>query len=173
MSSSSTPPTGEVSGPTDLRAVLSDLDRALRADPVGATLTAADSAFSLSQTLQHTAQSIEYALSGYPVLKPVGFRVTIGRLVKHLFLRRGAMRHNLAAPVDGAPELDPALAVIGSLTRLRTAVAALLAHTGPLQPHPTYGVCTPAQGAQLQAMHLREHLPGLAVFGAAADVRAR
>ncbi|MFG6444571.1 DUF1569 domain-containing protein [Microbacterium sp. P07] len=164
MDSLDTTPAGE-SSRSDLRIVLDDLARAIAADPRGSSLTSGGT-FTLTETLQHAAQSIEYSLSGYPVLKPVGFRTTIGRAAKHLFLRRGAMKHNLAAPVDGAPELDPHLAVTAALRRLEIAATALLAHTGSLQPHPTYGVCTPEQGARLQAMHLREHLPGLEVAGA-------
>ena len=63
--------------------------------------------FGLSETLQHAAQSISYAMDGYPKLKGRAFRSTIGKAAKHLFLSRGAMRHSLTAPLDGAPALDP------------------------------------------------------------------
>ena len=42
--------------------------------------------------------------------------------------------------------------------------SALSSYTGTLHAHPVYGLCTKEQAARLQAMHLREHLPGLAAL---------
>jgi hypothetical protein len=125
-------------------------------------LLAAKSVWNLSQTVQHCAQTIDYSVTGYPKLKPRPFRVTVGALAKRTFLRRGATRHSLGAEIAGAPPLDPALAVSEAVTRLTDAVELFSGYRGSHAPHPAYGVCTHEEYAALHAMHLVEHLPGLA-----------
>jgi hypothetical protein len=108
--------------------------------------------------LLHCAQSIEYALSGYPKLKPALIRGTIGKLVKRRFLSRGAMSHDTTAPVAGAPDLDRSIALDAARTRLRAAIAAFRAHTSDYAPHLVYGRCTRDEYEQLQSMHVADHL---------------
>lgn len=127
-----------------------------------ADLLAPTASWNLSQTLQHCAQTIGYSVTGYPALKPWLFRATAGALAKRLFLARGATKHDLDAELDGAPPLDAALPVADALARLDRAVDAFDAHGGPHPPHPAYGNCRHDEYARLHAMHLREHLPGLA-----------
>ena len=113
--------------------------------------------WTLAQTLHHCAESIESSLTGYPRLKPAIVRATIGALVKRRFLGRGAMRHNLAAPLPGGPpptDGPPDEAV----ARLRRAIDAFARHDGPLAPHPVYGACTKAEYDALHAMHIADHL---------------
>jgi hypothetical protein len=117
---------------------------------------------SLHQVLLHCAQSIEYSLSGYPVMKPALVRATIGRLVLAMFLRRGVMRHNLAAPVPGAPATPAEAAgkdeLAAAWTRLFAALDRFDAHTGPTRDHFLYGPVTKEQYARVHAMHLCDHL---------------
>ena len=61
-----------------------------------------------------------------------------------------------------APDLDDSEGVTAALTQLHDVITALSSYTGTLHAHPVYGQCTKEQAARLQAMHLREHLPGLA-----------
>ncbi|WEO76741.1 DUF1569 domain-containing protein [Cryobacterium sp. SO2] len=143
-----------------LLAFVDTLEARVRQDGSGSALLSPRGRYSFSETAQHAAQSIGYSMTGYPHLAPVSLRVTVGRAVKHLFLRRGAMRHNLSAPVSGAPELDPTMPDLAAVAVLRASVNRLVAFDGALQPHPTYGRCTREQVATLQTMHLREHLPG-------------
>ncbi|MDX2676411.1 DUF1569 domain-containing protein [Streptomyces sp. NY05-11A] len=124
-------------------------------------LLAPGSSWNLSQTLQHCAQTVRYSVTGYPVLKAALFRATAGGLAKRVFLLRGAMKHSLAAEIDGAPPLDPALPVNEAATGLTDAVALFTSHTAKHAPHPAYGRCTHDEFARLHAMHLAEHLPGL------------
>ena len=144
-----------------LVAFVDTLESRVRQDGSGTALLSPRGTYTFSQTVQHAAQSIGYSMTGYPRLAPVSLRVTVGRTVKHLFLRRGAMRHNLSAPVSGAPDLDPRLPDLVAIAVLRATVSRLAAFDGALQPHPTYGRCTKEQVASLQTLHLREHLPGL------------
>jgi hypothetical protein len=127
-----------------------------------AGILAADSVWNLSQTVQHCAQTVRYSVTGYPRLKPAPVRLVIGPLVKKAFLRRGAMKHPLGAVIEGAPALDPALPVDEAMAQLDEVVKLFTAHAGAHAPHPTYGRCTHEEFAALHALHLAEHLPGLA-----------
>lgn len=125
-------------------------------------LLAPGSAWNLSQTLQHCAQTVRYSVTGYPRLRSRLFRVTAGAVAKRLFLRRGATKHALDAELDGAPPLDPALPLVDALVDLDTAVRLFAAHTGSHAAHPAYGDCTHVEYEALHAMHLAEHVPGAA-----------
>ncbi|WP_246562297.1 DUF1569 domain-containing protein [Streptomyces roseirectus] len=120
-----------------------------------------DAVWNLSQTLQHCTQTVRYSVTGYPRLKPALFRATAGALAKKVFLSRGAMKHSLAAEIDGAPPLRAGLPVAEAAADLVSAVALFTEHTGPHAPHPAYGTCTHDEYARLHAFHLAEHLPGL------------
>jgi hypothetical protein len=119
--------------------------------------TALPGAWTLAQALGHCADSIEGSLTGYPKLKPAIVRWTIGPLVKRRFLARGAMKHDLAAPLPGGepPADGPAAPAIA---RLRAAIARFEQHGGPLAPHPVYGTCSKAEYDALHAMHIADHL---------------
>ncbi|MFD7834720.1 DUF1569 domain-containing protein [Streptomyces sp. NPDC059761] len=145
----------------ELRYLTARLSQASRAGALDERLLAPGAGWNLSQTLQHCTQTVSYSVTGYPRLRPRLFRLTAGRLVKTVFLRRAAMRHPLDAEIAGAPALDPALPPAAALDLLTDAVTVFSAHTGEHPPHPAYGPCTHAEYAALHAMHLAEHLPGL------------
>jgi hypothetical protein len=115
----------------------------------------ASGAWSLAQVLEHAAQSIEYSLYGFPVMKPALFRVTLGRAAFKVFDARGAMRHDLAAPIPGAPV--PGTELPAAISRLTQALRAFEAHTGPLRPHFAYGTLDKAQYTRAHLMHLANH----------------
>lgn len=143
-----------------LDSVLDGVRSALAAGRPERDVLAPGSAWNLSQTLQHCAQTVEYSVTGYPRLRPALYRATVGAIAKRVFLARGAMRHPLGAEIDGAPPLDPDLPVPAALDRLAAAVTAFAAHGEPA-PHPAYGRCTHDEMAALHGMHLAEHLPGV------------
>jgi hypothetical protein len=144
-----------------LAALTERLAKLVADDPPEAEVLAPDSAWNLSQAIQHCAQTVCYSVTGYPRLKPALFRATIGALAKRVFLLRGATKHPLAAEIDGAPTLAPDLPVTAAVARLAEAVALFTAYAGVHPPHPAYGRCTHTQLDRLHAMHLAEHLPGL------------
>jgi hypothetical protein len=121
-------------------------------------LPAVTSPWTTAQHLEHCAQSIEYAVSGYPKLKPAFVRATIGKLVKRRFLGKGEMNHDTAAPVAGAPALDGAATVDAAKARLRAAIATFRAHGGAYAPHLVYGPCSREEYERLQSMHVADHL---------------
>lgn len=116
------------------------------------------SSWTLPQAIAHCAQSIEYSLSGYPRLRSSFFRATIGPLVKRKFIRAARMKHDITAPVAGAPELPSAISFDDARARIRAALAAFDAHTGAMPPHLAYGACTKDEYATLHLLHVEDHL---------------
>jgi hypothetical protein len=117
-----------------------------------------DGSWTLYQVLVHVAQGIEYSISGYPTMRSALFRKTIGRLALRKFLGQGAMSHDLAAPIPGAPPIPPAGPLDDGLARLRKAMADFAALSSEPAPHFAYGPLTRAQYEQVHAMHLANHL---------------
>jgi hypothetical protein len=127
----------------------------------GAARLEADGPWSPSQILEHCAQSIEYSLDGFPVLKPRLVRATIGRLVLRRFLGRGSMSHNRVAPIPGAPPPRAGGDWRSATERLRKAIERFNAHHGACAEHFVYGPVTGEQYARLHAMHLADHFGAL------------
>ncbi len=110
-----------------------------------------------SQVLNHLAQSIEYAMTGYPEHKSDRFKNTLGQAAFSVFSFRGKMTHNLAEPIPGAPVLqanDPTAA----FNRLITALTDFKNYRGVLQPHFAYGELSHQQYTQAHVMHINNHL---------------
>jgi len=112
---------------------------------------------SLGPMLAHCAQSIEYGCVGFPQMRGALFRATVGRIAKWKFLRDGSMKHDLNAPVLGAPSVEGS-AVEAGFARIREAVRTFRAKEGPLPPHFAYGPLTRAEAERLQSMHVADHL---------------
>jgi hypothetical protein len=112
--------------------------------------------WALPQVLEHLAQSIGYAVDGYPQLQPGWFRHGPGALAGGLFQRVGRMHHDLEAPIPGAPAL--ALdSVAEGVQALRAAIGRFRAHRGPLAPHFAYGELDHAAYTRAHLMHLADH----------------
>ncbi len=116
-----------------------------------------DNPWNLSQVLQHLAQSIEFSMQGFPVLKGAWFRSSIGSAAFAVFNARGAMSHDLAEPIPGAPALDAAQTLKTSVQRLLDAMDAFARFNGTLRPHFAYGELTKPQYERAHLMHLANH----------------
>jgi hypothetical protein len=116
-----------------------------------------DSPWSLSELLQHLAQSIEFSMKGYPEMKSAAFRAVLGNAAFAVFNARGAMSHSLTEPIPGAPALDAKVALKDSVQRLLDALAAFEAWSGALRPHFAYGELDKAQYTRAHLMHLANH----------------
>jgi hypothetical protein len=114
-------------------------------------------AWSLSQMLNHAAQSVEYSLHGFPALKPAAFRHTVGGAAFAVFDARGAMSHSLDEPIPGAPALAAGDALDAAITRAQQALRDFEAHTGALAPHFAYGALDKAQYTRAHLMHMANH----------------
>ena len=115
----------------------------------------------LPHVLEHCAQSIEFSMDGFPRLKPWVIRATIGKLVARRFIARGALQHDLRAPIPSAPALEQTQ-VEPALGRLRDAVARFRARVEPLSPHFVFGELSKSQYEQLHALHILDHLRAFA-----------
>jgi len=117
-----------------------------------------DAGWNWAQTLEHCAQSIEYSMTGFPLMKPVLFQRTVGAAAFAVFSWRGRMSHDLAEPIPGAPAIDRGTDQARALARLQAAVAAFAAWSGPLQPHFAYGPLDKAAYERAHALHIANHL---------------
>ncbi|MFG6465291.1 DUF1569 domain-containing protein [Roseateles sp. BYS87W] len=113
--------------------------------------------WNLSQVLQHLAQSIEFSMQGYPVLKGAWFRSTVGSAAFAVFNARGEMSHSLDEPIPGAPALEATQALKVSVQRLLDAMEAFADFNGTLRPHFAYGELTKPQYERAHLMHLAQH----------------
>ena len=114
-------------------------------------------AMSPAVALGHCAQSIEYSISGYPRAKPWPVRRLIGPRLLARFRAARRMRHDLAAPVPGAPSLAEGPPV-QAMQRLLAAIDAFLAHRGPWPEHLAFGRMDRAAYADAHWLHIRNHL---------------
>ena len=111
-----------------------------------------------AQTLVHSAQSIEYSLTGFPQPKSALFQRTVGAVAFAVFDLRGRMIHSLSEPIPGAPTIDASTDASQAMERLEIAVARFHAWTAPLQPHFAYGELSKPAYERAHAMHLANHL---------------
>lgn len=108
-------------------------------------------------TLTHCAQSIQFALSGYPQAKSELFQRTVGRAAYQVFAWRGQMSHDLSEPIPGAPALRPQADPQAALAELHQAIEAFHRHSSELQPHFAYGRLSKAEYELAHALHLANH----------------
>jgi hypothetical protein len=114
-------------------------------------------AWDLPHVLHHAAQSIEYSMSGFPAPKPAWFQATLGSYAFAMFNARGAMSHDLAEPIPGAPAIAQSQPLGPAIDRASAALRAFDAHAGALQPHFAYGALDKAAYTRAHLMHLANH----------------
>ena len=117
---------------------------------------------SLHQVLLHCGQSIDYSLTGFPQLRSGIVRATVGPIIARRFLAKGAMSHDLGAPVPGAPALPIDGDLQAACDTLIQAIDRFLGHTAPIHPHFVFGSLTKSQFEQLHAMHIADHFSAVA-----------
>src|SRR5690606_30284250 len=109
------------------------------------------------QNLVHCAQSIDFALEGYPVEKSMLFQNTMGKLVFHYFNWKGYIRHNTNMQNPGEPVVAKNDSLKG-IERLQNAIIRFDAWEGPLYPHRFYGKLSKKQYAKAHTMHIANHM---------------
>ncbi len=142
--------------PPSLAALVDDLN-SLRGAPVTST-----GAWSPFRIFAHLAQSVDYSITGYPQMRSPTFRKTAGRAVFLAFSTAGAMRHDLAAPIPGAPDLPADGPAERGIDTLLEALERFEAHDGPLQPHFAYGALSRDDYRDAHILHVRNHLDEIA-----------
>ncbi len=138
--------------PPSLSAVVAEL-QSMR----GKSLTATG-AWSPYRVFSHLAQSVDLSITGYPSMKSSAFRHTAGRAVFFAFSTAGAMRHDLSAPIPGAPALPEDGPADAAIDELLAALARFERSPATLKPHFLYGVLSPEDYRIAHVMHVYNHL---------------
>lgn len=115
-------------------------------------------AWETARTFDHLAQSVEFSMTGYPVMKSDLFQNTAGKLAFSVFQASGRMKHGLDEAIPGeivkTGSSDPAQA----RNRLLAALADFEKFEEPLEPHFAYGKLDKQQYALAHVMHVNNHL---------------
>ena len=115
------------------------------------------SGWDMAHVLHHVAQSVEYSLSGFPLLKPAWFRASVGPAAFEVFEACGRMTHGLNEPIPGGTPINDGQPLAPAVDHLVAALAAFERHTGPLAPHFAYGPVDKPACARAHQMHLSNH----------------
>lgn len=111
--------------------------------------------WTLVQICEHCAQTILCSMQGYPTLKPLWFRRSIGALILKIFLFRGNMSHNLQAPLVGAKPIE--INAQSAIEVLLQSIAQFQSYQGTLQPHFIFGQMSHADYDRYFTLHLKDH----------------
>ncbi len=114
--------------------------------------------WNISEICLHCAQTIQYSMTGYPKMKPLLIRVTIGKLAIKKFLRQGFMKHDLTAHVPGSNPIDTTLSKEESIDELMKTIRKFESFHGTLKPHLLFGNLTKEDYGTYFAMHIADHL---------------
>jgi len=110
------------------------------------------------QIFTHIAQSIDYSMTGYPELKSPLFRNTAGKTAFFAFSTAGAMKHNLAEPIPGAPAIPSTGSFSDAIGRTMSALRTFAAYQGPLRPHFAYGDLSKEEYTAAHVLHIQNHM---------------
>ena len=119
--------------------------------------TQTSGAWDLPHVLHHVAQSVEYAMAGFPAPKPAWFRATLGSYAFALFNAGGQMTHSLEEAIPGAPDIAQGLALGPAVDHLIAALQGFDRHTGELAPHFAYGTLDKPAYTRVHLMHIANH----------------
>lgn len=112
--------------------------------------------------LHHCAQSLACSLDGFPAMKPAPLRWLAGVLVFPRLLARGYLGHDLGAGVPGLPAPPAGQSFEDARRFLLATMDRFDAAKEPLAEHFLLGRGSKAQWDRYHAIHLAEHLEGLA-----------
>jgi hypothetical protein len=106
----------------------------------------------------HCSKTIEYSMVGYPELKPLIIRNTIGKVVIAKFMKQGFMKHDLMADVAGSPVIEDKGSFQEGMDILLTSIEKFIQYQGDLRPHLLFGKLNKESYDQYFAMHIADHL---------------
>uniref|UniRef100_A0A486XIB6 Twin-arginine translocation pathway signal n=1 Tax=Rheinheimera sp. BAL341 TaxID=1708203 RepID=A0A486XIB6_9GAMM len=119
--------------------------------------------WSVSEILQHLAQSVRYSRLGYPAVKSALFQHTAGSAALNAFAALGDMHHPLDEPIPGAPVLSAEVPNDVALAELITELEMFIAWQGELAPHFAYGRLSKQQYYSAHYLHIQDHLSELSL----------
>ena len=114
-------------------------------------------AWEVARTFDHLAQSVEFSMLGFPVMKPKAFRSTVGPLAFSVFQARGRMSHGLDEEIPGEV-VKTENSSTQAHERLLNALVSFDTHDGLLKPHFAYGALDRDEYAIAHVMHINNHL---------------
>lgn len=120
-------------------------------------------AWSPFKIFSHLSQSVDYSLTGFPEMESTAFRQTLGRAAFFAFSTAGAMRHDLAAPIPGAPTLAEDGPTINAIDRLIASLVRFEDYTGALRPHFAYGELDRNEYLAAHIFHVRNHFDEITI----------
>jgi hypothetical protein len=109
----------------------------------------------------HCSKTIEYSMTGYPKMKPVIIRGTVGKLAINKFLKQGYMNHNLKADVPGSPVINDKGSFHEGRDILLQSIEKFMKFEGELKPHLLFGKLDRNIYDMYFAMHIADHLSEL------------
>lgn len=112
--------------------------------------------WSLGQVCNHLSSTFRFSIEGFGVSMPWLVRATIGQMAKKQILRQGKMKTGIKVPERFLPR--PELDDRAEAEALRAALGIYRAHTGPLAPHPMFGMMTREEWDRLHRIHSAHHL---------------
>jgi len=141
--------------------------RAWVANVSAAPIARSQMPWSVAQTIDHLAQSVEMSVRGYPLHKSRAFRRTLGAAMFAILKARAAMwSHDLTEPMPGAARFLPSLAVHGACRRLLAALDLFELSPDPLQEHFIYGRLTRDEYIVAHCMHVQAHARAIQLVAA-------
>ncbi len=111
--------------------------------------------WTMAQICEHCAQTIYCSMQGYPSLKPLWFRRSIGALILKIFFVRSKMKHNLQAPLVGAKPIE--VKGQSAFEVLLESIDQFQAYQGELQPHFIFGQMNHADYDRYFTLNLKDH----------------
>lgn len=111
----------------------------------------------------HCAKTIDYSMKGYPKMKPVIIRASIGKIAFSKFMNQGYMQHNLTADVPGSPEIHDNDNATEGIDMLLKAIDTFQHYGEKLKPHLLFGNLQKEEYDKYFAMHIADHLSELNV----------
>lgn len=115
------------------------------------------------QIFAHCAKTIDYSMAGYPLLKPVIIRNTIGKIAIGKFIRQGYMKHNLLADVPGSPSIENSGSTQEGIQILCDSITRFQSNEKELKMHLLFGQLSKKQYDYYFAMHIADHLSSLSI----------
>lgn len=114
--------------------------------------------WSLGQVCQHLAKVLDMSRTSSPEAGPHVLEERTRTIMKRRVFSSGVIAAGVDVP--GSPLPDPAdtLDDRAEVERLREAISAYLAHTGPIGAHPLFGALTTDEGLRFQCVHASHHL---------------
>lgn len=106
----------------------------------------------------HCSKTIEYSMTGYPILKPTFIRNTVGKIAFHKFMKQGFMKHSLVADVPGSPPIEVEGTFQEGKEMLIHSIEKFMNYKGNLWMHLLFGKLSKEQYDKYFAMHIADHL---------------